>query len=230
MMMLIFIAAAFPAAILQITRNGVARASKGEEHLAFLPAIFWVQAAGLIPVAMFWAGLDLLSSIILSAFFATLAAGAWCDRETAWAPDATILAATILSAMTGSVSGAWEIGLIEAAAVGLSLFLAVQLAWVVLAYLTAAAGHFPPGDIMALLMAVLAFGPGAGIVAWSFSLVAVLIVLKHCPPLRRLFSKDEIAGAGMNGPDHKDSENGKSLTFLCVAFPHILILTIVLFW
>ena len=158
-----------------------------------------------------------LSRLVLVILGSLLTISAWIDRVSAWAPDILILplcmALFLVSPDTRTMA---DVG--TAVGFGALLFIGALAAW----FLQDRVGYrfAPPPDIVALAAPLILFGISMPTSIVYAVISTLLIAASKSTMLRRLFSRPEaIEDAGIE----VGYGGAKSVTFLSIAFPVVLV-------
>jgi hypothetical protein len=153
------------------------------------------------------------AELAICVFGGLLILAAWVDRKTAWAPDGIILPLMFGAATAASLIGTLELGPLSAFGVGLVIFLAAQLIWVV--QVISGFRLLPPADLMALVLPFLLFGITAyAPLTYLLMSAALFAALRGPEPLylalRGRAADEALQDAGLRG-------SGRSAPFLPMA-------------
>lgn len=202
-------------ALLDLLRSGATK--------TFVFDLRWMTLAtaiGAFAVTLAGVGADLPghSRLVIVALAALLALGAWIDRISAWAPDAIMLplsmALFLVSPEISSLMGAGK-----AIGFGTLLFLGCILLWIV----QDAVGYrfAPPADLVAIAAPIILFGMSMTTSAVFLAISILLLAAKKIPGVVAIFSRPEALADG--SADVVYNEDAKSVTFLSVSFPVLII-------
>lgn len=207
-----------PPIVAKLSERGVTASSDGEDTLPVLKLWLVAQIGGLLAVAMVMAGASDFEGAVAAALLSFLAAGAFVDRETGWAPDHIVLPVCVLAMMSGAAQGAWLISPLLAAVIGVAVYLIVNVAWMGVAMISDAARALPPGDILALIVPIMALGFTKEFVTCMMLISSLLAIVILIPKFGNIVGKKEVCDC-VRAEMGREGDCAPVVTFLTIGFP-----------